>query len=162
MHLLALLQRAAVQSRQEAAAHRAVHRTPIGHWLTAYESGGLEALLTIDAPGARPEPRMLSPDVLERLQMRHARDGFSSYGEVVSGLAQEHGGVVPYPTLHKLVRYRRGAKLKRARPVHAKKLVRLPPYSPAGIAGLVEVRRKVGMAQVLEQAPDLGLHHPRA
>ncbi len=130
LHLLVLLKRGEVPSRQEAAAHLAVHRNTIGRWLSAYESGGLAEVLTLDTPGAKSEQRTLSPAVLEALRERLAREGFASYGEVLTWLAKEHGVVVPYPTLHKLVRYRLGAKLKRARPVHAKKTSRTSRPSP--------------------------------
>ncbi len=129
LHLLVLLRSGEVQSRQEAAAHLAVHRNTVGRWLAAYQQGGLEAMLMIDTPGAKPEQRTLSPAVLAALQERLDHEGFASYVEVRTWLAEEHGVEVPYPTLHKLVRYRLGAKLKRARPVHAKKTSRRSPPS---------------------------------
>jgi transposase len=134
LHLLVLLRAGEVQNRQEAATHLAVHRNTIARWLTAYQRGGLAQLLTVEAPGAKPEQRTLSPAVLEILQERLAGEGFSSYGEVQRWLAEAHGVVVPYPTLHKLVRYRLGAKLKRARPVHAKKTAPMPLPFPSGSA----------------------------
>ena len=132
LHLLVLLCSGEVQSRQEAAAHLAVHRNTIGRWLAAYQCGGLEELLRLDAPGAKPEQRTLSPAVLAALQERLDHEGFASYVEVRTWLAEEYGVEVPYPTLHKLVRYRLGAKLKCARPVHAKKTSPRSPPSPHG------------------------------
>ncbi len=81
LHLLVLLRAGEVQNRQEAATHLAVHRNTIARWLTAYQRGGLAQLLTVEAPGAKPEQRTLSPAVLEILQERLAGEGFSSYGE---------------------------------------------------------------------------------
>lgn len=132
LHLLVLLCSGAVQSRQEAAAHLAVHRNTIGRWLSAYQQGGLEELLRFDTPGAKPEQRTLSAAVLAALQERLEQEGFASYVEVRAWLAEAHGVEVPYPTLHKLVRYRLGAKLKRARPVHVKKTSAMSPPSPGG------------------------------
>ncbi len=134
LHLLVLLRSGEVRSRQEAALHLAVHRNTIGRWLSAYQSGGLDALLRIESPGAKPEQRTLSAALLAALQERLDQEGFASYGEVRTWLAEEYAVEVPYSTLHKLVRYRLGAKLKRARPVHAKKTLPRSPPSPAASA----------------------------
>lgn len=135
LHLLVLLRSGEVRNRQAAAARLAVHRNTIGRWLAAYQRGGLAELLRIETPGAKPEQRTLSAAVLEALQERLDHEGFASYGEVRAWLAKEYGVEVPYPTLHKLVRYRLGAKLKRARPVHAKKTPARPKPSPSASSG---------------------------
>ena len=121
LHLLVLIRSGAVQERQEAAVHLAVHRNTISRWLSAYCEGGLEQLLEIKRPGAKPGQKTLSPAILAALQERLDHEGFAGYLEVQHWLAMEYALEVPYPTVHKLVRYRLGAKLKRARPRHAKK-----------------------------------------
>ncbi len=145
LHLLVLLQRGDVQSRQEAAAHLAVHRNTVRRWLSAYQRGGLEELLRIDTPGAKAEQRTLSPAVLEALQERLAREGFSSGGLLqlwrgprLAGQGARRGCAVLHaaqagaralgretqactakrarPSVHG-----QACTAKRARPVHAKK-----------------------------------------
>lgn len=121
LHLLVLVRSGAVQERLEAAEHLGLHRNTVGRWLQSYQAGGLERLLEIKRPGVKPGQRTLSPPLLAALQERLDHDGFEGYLEVQRWLAQEYALEVPYPTVHKLVRYRLGAKLKRARPRHAKK-----------------------------------------
>ncbi len=128
LHLLVLIQSGSVASRQEAADHLAVHRNTIGRWLSAYEQDGLDGLLALAKTGAKPGQKSLPPAALSALQERLAAAGFSSYGEATSWLAEAWGLEVPYKTVYALVRYRLGAKLKRARPEHAKKTV--PRSSP--------------------------------
>ena len=121
LHLLVLLRSSQVQTRQEAAAHLAVHRNTIGRWLAAYQKGGLDGLLQIRTGGAPPGQKTLSPPVLAALEERLREDSFAGYLEVQRWLADEYALDVPYSTVHKLVRYGLRAKLKRARPRHAKK-----------------------------------------
>jgi transposase len=123
LHLLVLIRSGAVRERQQAAEHLAVHRNTIGRWLSAYETGGLEQMLEIKPSGPPPEQKTLAPAIWAALQEKLAEEdgGFSGYLEVQQWLAEEYALPVPYATVHKLVRYRLGAKLKRARPRHAKK-----------------------------------------
>lgn len=121
LHLLVLIRSGQVQERQQAAQHLGVHRNTVGRWLKAYQNGGLKQLLDIRRPGAKPGQKTLSPPVLAALQARLNHEGFAGYLEVQQWLAEEYALQVPYATVHKLVRYRLGAKLKRARPRHAKK-----------------------------------------
>lgn len=121
LHLLVLIRSGAVQERREAAAYLRVHRNTIGRWLQSYEVGGLEQLLEIQKVGAKPVQKSLPPRVWSALQERLAAEGFEGYLEVQRWLEAEYALPVPYATVHKLVRYRLGAKLKRARPRHAKK-----------------------------------------
>jgi transposase len=115
LHLLVLFRSGQVQTRQEAAAHLAVHRNTIGRWLAVYEQGGLDGLLEIHTAGAKPGQKTLSPALLAALEERLREDGFSGYLEVQRWLADEYALEVPYSTVHKLVRYGLKAKLKRAR-----------------------------------------------
>lgn len=121
LHLLVLIRSGQVQERLEAAAHLGLHRNTIGRWLQSYQTGGLEELLEIQRSGVKPGQRTLSPPILAALQERLDHDGFAGYVEVHRWLAEEYALEVPYPTVHKIVRYGLGAKLKRARPRHAKK-----------------------------------------
>ena len=129
-----LIASAQVQERQQAAAHLGLHRNTVGRWLRAYQDGGLEKLLEIHRPGAKAGQKTLSPAVLAALQERLDHEGFAGYLEVQQWLAQEYALQVPYPTVHKLVRYRLGAKLKRARPRHGKKTKPRPSTSPTGFS----------------------------
>lgn len=121
LHLLVLIASGQVQERQQAAVHLGVHRNTLRRWLKAYQDGGLQKLLEIHRPGTKPGQKTLSAPVLAALQARLDTEGFQSYGEVQRWLAEDYAHEVPYSTLHKLVRYRLGAKLKRARPRHVKK-----------------------------------------
>lgn len=123
LHLLVLIRSGAIAERQQAAEHLAVHRNTISRWLSAYQAGGLEQMLEIKPSGPPPEQKTLSPPIWAALQEKLAEEdgGFSGYLEVKHWLAEEYALEVCYPTVHKLVRYRLGAKLKRARPRHAKK-----------------------------------------
>jgi transposase len=134
LHLLVLIRSGQIQERQEAAAHLAVHRNTISRWLHAYQAGGLAQLLEIQRRGAKPGQKTLSPRVLCALQERLDHDGFDGYVQVQHWLAAEYALDVPYSTVHKLVRYRLGAKLKRARPRHAKKTKPRSSTSPSDFA----------------------------
>ena len=105
------------------------HRTTISSWLSGYRKAGLDALLEVHTSPGRPGHPMRytilphwvpSAEVSEQLQ-RELEDpqGFNSYKEVHQWLQAVHGVDVAYKTVHKLVRYRLKAKLKRPRPVSA-------------------------------------------
>lgn len=132
VHLLVLLRSGQVRSREAAAQHLGVHRNSIGEWMSAYESGGLDALLEIGKPGAKPGQKVLAPAVLNALRERLAAEGFDSYKQVGRWLASEFGLEIPYTTVYGLVRFHLTSKLKRARPQHVKKTLSPPPVSPAG------------------------------
>ncbi len=103
-------------SEQQEVAHRLGRDTStITRWLQRYRQEGLGALLTIKtAPG---NPPSLPQDVLDSLKDELNRpEGFSSYGEIVEWLNQEHNLDLKYGTVYNWVRYRLGAKLKVARP----------------------------------------------
>ena len=130
LHLLVLLASGAVTSRSDAAAHLALHRNTVSRYLARYEAGGLDALLKREKGGAPAQQRTLTPPVLEALQARLDGEGFDSYIEAHRWLVDEHGVESPYSTVHRLLRYRLRAKLKRARPSHAKKTSSKLPISP--------------------------------
>jgi transposase len=130
VHLLVLLKSGQVTSRNQAAAHLALHRNTVATWLRRYGDGGLEALLTYKEAGAPAGQKTLPPAVFEQLQARLAlSSGFASYVALQQWLREEFGLKVPYPTLHGIVRYQLKAKLKRPRPSHAKKTP--PPRPPS-------------------------------
>lgn len=132
LHLLVLMRSGQVRSRQDAATHLAIHRNTIARWLAAYERDGLAGLLSVQSPGAKPGQKALPAAVLEALRQRLKAEGFDGYTHIERWLQEEHGLEVPYKTVHGLVRYRLGAKLKRARPVHAKKTrARRAPFQSA-------------------------------
>jgi transposase len=119
--LLFLIRSGEVQSREEAAARLLVHRNSIWIWLEAYKAGGLQQLLHIGTTGPKPVQKSLPAPVFDALEKQVEAEGFSGYTHAQEWLRTQFGCVVPYSTVHKLIRYRLGAKLKRARPRHKKK-----------------------------------------
>jgi transposase len=132
LHLLFLIRSGQVKTREQAASHLLVHRNSIQNWLNAYKAGGLTQMLHIGTTGPKPEQKSLSASAYEALQEQIRGVGFSGYTAAQEWLRREHGADLPYSTVHKLVRYRLKAKLKRARPRHAKKTTVTPPTSPPG------------------------------
>jgi transposase len=121
LHLLFLIRSGQVKSREEAAARLIVHRNSVWAWLEAYRAGGLEQILRIGKTGPKPVQKSLSPPVFYALEKQVRGEGFSGYTHAQEWLRTEFGCDLPYSTVHKLIRYRLGAKLKRARPRHQKK-----------------------------------------
>lgn len=135
LQLLVLMKQGAVQSRQEAAERVAQHRNTVGRWLRAYERAGLESLLRLGRAGAPVGGGGLSAPIRQALAGRlREPNGFRSYTEVRQWLDEEYGRRIPYSTVHRWVRDRLKAKLKRPRPTHPKKTVPrrrpLPSASP--------------------------------
>lgn len=132
LQLLILIKQEGVSSRQEAAQRLAQHRNTIGQWLSRYESEGLDGLLRLGQPGAPAGGGQLTPALRQALQARLAEpQGFGSYEEVRHWLYDEFGQRVAYSTVHRWVRDKLKAKLKRPRPVHPKKTLPRPPRSPS-------------------------------
>lgn len=122
LHLLVLIRSGMVKSGAAAARYLAVHRNSIRTWLLLYASGGLEKLLHIGQGIPEAEQKSLPKPVFQALQVRLNEDGFTNgYLQVQRWLRGSFDLEVPYSTIHKIVRYRLKAKLKRARPSHAKK-----------------------------------------
>jgi len=130
LHLLLLIRSDQVESRREAAEHLRVHRNTVKNWLITYEDGGLQELLKIGTTGPKPGQKTLSAPVFQALSDRVFGEGFPSYIAAQEWLRREYDLGVPYRTVHGLIRYRLGAKLKRARPRHEKKTTVTPPLSP--------------------------------
>ena len=121
LHLLLLIASSEVNSREAAADRLVVHRNSVRAWLNAYKAGGLKQMLHIGTPGPKPVQKSLSPPVFNALVKQVNGEGFAGYTHAQEWLRSEFRCHVPYSTVHKLIRYRLGAKLKRARPRHQKK-----------------------------------------
>ena len=96
------------------------HRGSVQRWLSQYRETGLNGLLeTRQSPG---RPRVIPGWSVKSLQRRLAdpATGFGSYTQVQQWLSDTLNVEAESATVHHLVRYRLGAKLKAARPVHAK------------------------------------------
>lgn len=120
LQMLYLLASGQAQTRHEVAHLLGVHRNTIGHWLTIYETGGLEALLKVYVPAGK--PISLSPEVLASVgQALQGPAGFASYEALRQWVQQAHHVEVNYHTLYTIVRTRFRAKLKVPRPSHTKK-----------------------------------------
>ena len=87
-------------------------------------------MLRIGTTGPKPVQKSLPAPVFEALEKQVAAEGFAGYTHAQEWLRTEYGCDVPYSTVHKLIHYRLGAKLKRARPRHQKKATVTPPASP--------------------------------
>jgi transposase len=92
-------------------------RTTVQRWLLKYEVQGIEKLL---APRTGQGRKCTISTAVNEALMEKLDDpnGMSSYGEIQQWLETEHQLVVKYPTVHRHVRYRLGAKLKVPRPVN--------------------------------------------
>ncbi len=122
LHFLLLAQAGAVASIQQAADRLLRHRNTVSRWAADYRTGGLDALLDIGTAGKPPGQRTIPHDAFEALKARLDGDtGFASYVEVEHWLRDEHAVDVCYSTVHQIVRYELGAKLKAPRPSHPKK-----------------------------------------
>jgi transposase len=121
LHLLFLISSGEVESREEAADRLVVHRNSVRNWLEAYKAGGLPQMLRIGKTGPKPVQKSLSAPVFDALEKQVESEGFAGYTHAQEWLRTKFGCDVPYSTVHKLIRYRLGAKLKRARPRHQKK-----------------------------------------
>jgi putative transposase len=97
-----------------------VHRQTIGHWLSLYEAGGLEALLARYVPAGT--PLSLPPDVLAALAHALRQPaGLASYEALRQWVYQTYHREVHDHTLYPIIRTKFKAKLKVPRPSHTKK-----------------------------------------
>lgn len=123
LHMLYLLASGQAATRQKVAELLGLHRNTIGRWLTSYEESGLSALLEVNSPPGRVPA--VNPQQEAALRAALAEpEGFASYGEIQDWLRDEYGIQMAYHAVHKLVRYKLGAKLKVVRPTHLKKIRR--------------------------------------
>lgn len=117
------------QQRQTPAAPLGVHRHSVAAWLGAYAEGGLDKMLSYQAP--RPPNRSrITPTALpalrEHLQGPH---GFAGDAQLRTWLAEQHQVHLSYSGVCAVVRGKRRAKPKRPRPSHAKKAPKPCPKS---------------------------------
>ena len=123
--MLHLLKTGEAKSRSGAARQLDVHRHTVANWLSLYEEGGIEKIQEVEDPGPDPGQQSIPPEVMEDLKERLSEpEGFGSYKEIQQWLAEEHGVQLCYSTVHGIVRYELGAKLKAPRPSHPKKTSR--------------------------------------
>lgn len=118
--MLYLLATSQATTRQDVARLLGRSRNTVGHWLAAYEQGGLAKLLTLYvAPGKAPSR---APDVLTSIEaaVRHPH-GVESYVDRQRWVEHTHGVMVNYKTLYTIVRTRFQTKLKVLRPSHTQK-----------------------------------------
>jgi transposase len=96
------------------------HRASVQRWLSDYREDGLKGLLATRQSSGRPQviPAWAVKSLKQRLD--DPEGGFGSYTQVQRWLSETLNVEAEYDTVHHLVRYRLGAKLKAARPVHAK------------------------------------------
>lgn len=120
LHALYLVASGQARSRSAVATMLGVNRDTIGAWFALYADGGRARLLDLYvAPGRKAS---LPSAVLAALQERLDQpDGFASYGEIQTWLAEVHGVQMRYKTVQKLVAYKLGARPKVVRPRHIKK-----------------------------------------
>jgi transposase len=122
LQMLLLLKNGKAESRTATADRLGVHRNTIANWLELYKRGGTEKLCEIQEPGPEPGQQSIPPDAMKALKRRLSEpEGFGSYKEIQRWLAEEQDVELPYSTVHQIVRYDLGAKLKRPRPSHPKK-----------------------------------------
>lgn len=121
LQVLYLLRRPKPLSVSEIAKVIGRHRASVQRWLSDYREEGLKKLLaTRQSPG---RPQVIPTWAVNSLKQRldKPEGGFGSYTQVQQWLSETLNFVeAEYTTVHHLVRYRLGAKLKAARPVHAK------------------------------------------
>jgi transposase len=96
------------------------HRGSVQAWLSQYRSGGLEQFLHIGQSTGRPRAIPVWAVASLKQRLDDPEGGFGSYTQVQQWLSETLNIEAEYGTVHHLVRYQLGAKLKAARPVHAK------------------------------------------
>ena len=123
--MLRLLKTGEAKSRSGAARQLDVHRHTVANWLSLYEEGGIEKIQEVEDPGPEPGQQSIPPEVMEDLKEHLSEpEGFGSYKEIQQWLAETCGVELCYSTVHGIVRYDLGAKLKTPRPSHPKKTSR--------------------------------------
>lgn len=117
---LYLLKSGQAKNRVQVAECLGVDRMSVGHWLSAYETGGLEKLLERGyAPGRLPILTEAQQTIL-RCALQKPK-GFQSYVEIQAYIADTFGVKMNYKTVYAMVHDKWGAKLKVPRKSHVKK-----------------------------------------
>ena len=117
---LYLLRSQQAKNRTQVAELLGVHRITVGHWLQAYEAGGLEKLLERRYPPGRvalltEEQRSILRAELEK------PEGFQSYVQIQRYIADTFDVEMKYKAVYALVHDKWGAKPKVPRKSHVKK-----------------------------------------
>ena len=117
---LYLLQSGNAKNRKQVADLMGVNRQTVGHWLDAYQAGGIEQMLSRRYPPGRVP--LLSEAQLQALRTELDKpSGFSSYGEIQQFIADTYQVEMSYKAVYSLIHDRWGAKLKVPRKSHQKK-----------------------------------------
>ena len=117
---LYLLQSGEAKNRQQVAALIGVNRKTVGHWLDAYQAGGIDQMLYRRYPPGRSP--LLSTAQLQALRAELDKPcGFSSYGAIQQFIASTYQVEMSYKAVYSLVHDKWQAKLKVPRKSHEKK-----------------------------------------
>ncbi len=117
---LYLLKSRQAKNRIQVAEHLGVDRMSVGHWLKAYETGGLRKLLERGyAPGRVALLTQQQQAILR--QALEKPEGFSSYVQIQQYITDTFGIQMKYKTVYAMVHDKWGAKLKVPRQSHVKK-----------------------------------------
>ena len=117
---LYLLKSGQAKNRKQVADLLGSNRISVGHWLAAYETGGLEKLLERGyAPG---RVALLTEEQQAHLRAELQKsEGFHSYVQIQEYIADTFGVKMKYKTVYAMVHDKWGAKLKVPRKSHIKK-----------------------------------------
>ena len=117
---LYLLQSGEAKTRQQVAALIGVNRKTIGHWLDAYQAGGIGQMLDRRYPPGRVP--LLSEAQLQGLRAELDNPcGFSSYGDIQQFIADTYHVQMSYKAVYSLIHDKWQAKPKVPRKSHQKK-----------------------------------------
>lgn len=117
---LYLLKSGQAKNRIQVAERLGVDRASVGHWLSAYETGGLKHLLKRGfAPGRAPILTQPQQDVLRKALK--TPESFQSYVQIQAYIAETFGIQMNYKTVYAMVHDKWGAKLKVPPKSHVKK-----------------------------------------
>ena len=120
LQMLYLLKSGQAKNRVQVSTLLGVDRASVGTWLSAYETEGLEKLLSRGyAPGRTPLLTEAQQAVL--LSVLQKPEGFTSYVQIQAYIAETFGVQMTYKAVYAMVHDKWGAKLKVPRPSHVKK-----------------------------------------
>ncbi len=118
--MLYLLASRQATTRVTVAALLGLSRNTIGRWLTLYTTGGVDALLHVYRPAGKAPA--LTADQIAQLQAKLVDPaGFATYQAIRAWINTTFGTPMTLNAVHKLVRYKLGAKPKVPRPTNPKK-----------------------------------------
>ena len=120
LSMLYLLRSRGAKNRTQVAELLGVHRMSVGHWLKAYETGGLEKLLERRYPPGRLPLLTEEQRAILRAELEKP-EGFQSYVEIQTFITDTFGVNMKYKAVYALVHDKWGAKPKVPRKSHIKK-----------------------------------------